>query len=39
MLGEIIVPKVKSRKTNCPKIVQCGGTYLKTNDRAVNEDK
>ena len=39
MLGGIIVPKVKLRKIDCPKIVQRGRTCLKTNDQAGNEDK
>ena len=39
MPGKIIVPKGKSRKIDCPKIVQCGRIYPKTNDWSVNEDK
>ena len=36
---KIIVPKGKSRKTDCPEIVQCVGIYRKTNDQSVNEDR
>ena len=39
MPGGIIVHKVKLRKIDCPKIVQHGGTCLKTNDQAGNENK